>query len=199
MSASQGAVGRRRWLIAFFALCAAQAGRAQTDDQTPDRFDTPETSEAVEEPIKQDARFAALFSSWVAAEGAQARSDEAGPEHLIRPSSPAYTVPSASFLPPRYSANPAPAYSPPASFLPPRYSANPAPAYSPPATFLPPRYSASPAPAYSPPVPLPRYGCSESGSCYGEISPDTGKPKTVYVPGYYKSNGKYVRGYFRSQ
>lgn len=63
------------------------------------------------------------------------------------------------------------------------------------ATFYPPA-----APIYTPPAgtAAPRYGCSESGSCYGDISPATGRPKTVYVPGYYKSNGKYVRGYYRS-
>ena len=56
------------------------------------------------------------------------------------------------------------------------------------------------APIYTPPAgtAAPRYGCSESGSCYGDISPATGRPKTVYVPGHYKSNGKYVRGYYRS-
>lgn len=70
-----------------------------------------------------------------------------------------------------------------------RYSPPTPPAYSPPAYLSPP-------PAPSPP---PRYGCSESGSCYGDISPATGRPKTVYVPGYFRSDGKYVRGYYRSQ
>lgn len=70
----------------------------------------------------------------------------------------------------------------------PTYAAPAPPAYSPPAYLSPP-----PAPAAQH-----RYGCSESGSCYGDISPATGKPKTVYVPGYFKSNGKYVRGYYRS-
>lgn len=84
------------------------------------------------------------------------------------------------------SANPTTAST--ASAAAPRYAA-PAPrAYSPPAYLSPP-----PAPAAQP-----RYGCSESGSCYGDISPATGRSKTVYVPGYFKSNGKYVRGYYRS-
>lgn len=41
--------------------------------------------------------------------------------------------------------------------------------------------------------------CAENGSCYGDISSATGLPKTVYVPGYYKSNGTYVHGYYRSK
>ena len=41
--------------------------------------------------------------------------------------------------------------------------------------------------------------CSESGSCYGDTSAATGKPKTVYVPGYYRKDGTYVRGYYRSK
>jgi hypothetical protein len=41
--------------------------------------------------------------------------------------------------------------------------------------------------------------CSESGSCYGDISADTGKAKTVYVPGYTRKDGTYVRGYYRSK
>lgn len=79
---------------------------------------------------------------------------------------------------------------PPTAFsVAPRYSPPEPPVYSPPAYV-------GPTPA---PTSLPRYGCSESGSCYGEISPATGKPKTVYVPGYFRSDGKYVRGYYRSQ
>ncbi len=71
----------------------------------------------------------------------------------------------------------------------PRYAAPARPVYSPPAYL-----SLTPAPATQP-----RYGCSESGSCYGDISPATGKPKTVYVPGYFRSDGKYVRGYYKSR
>jgi hypothetical protein len=40
--------------------------------------------------------------------------------------------------------------------------------------------------------------CSESGSCYGDISSITGLPKTTYVHGYYRSDGTYVRSYYRS-
>lgn len=61
--------------------------------------------------------------------------------------------------------------------------------YNPPVSFLPP----------AAPPPLPRYGCSESGSCYGEISPATGKPKTVHVPGYFRKDGTYVRGHYKSK
>lgn len=41
--------------------------------------------------------------------------------------------------------------------------------------------------------------CAESGSCYGDISVATGRPKTVYVGGYYRKDGTYVRGYYRSK
>ncbi len=40
--------------------------------------------------------------------------------------------------------------------------------------------------------------CAENGSCLGDISVATGRPKTVYVRGYYRSNGTYVRSHFRS-
>jgi hypothetical protein len=46
-------------------------------------------------------------------------------------------------------------------------------------------------PAYAPPV-------AENGSYYGEVSPETGRPKTVHVEGYYRSDGTYVRGHYRS-
>jgi hypothetical protein len=39
---------------------------------------------------------------------------------------------------------------------------------------------------------------AESGSYYGEISPATGRPKTVHVEGYYRKDGTYVRGHYRS-
>jgi hypothetical protein len=42
-------------------------------------------------------------------------------------------------------------------------------------------------------------GCSESGSCYGDISSATGLPKTTYVPGYTRRDGTYVRSYYRSK
>lgn len=41
-------------------------------------------------------------------------------------------------------------------------------------------------------------GCAENGSCYGDISSRTGRAKTVHVNGYYRSNGTYVRGHYRS-
>ena len=50
-----------------------------------------------------------------------------------------------------------------------------------------------------PPAATPKPACSESGSCYGDTSEATGKPKTVYVPGYYRKDGTYVRGYYRSK
>jgi len=41
-------------------------------------------------------------------------------------------------------------------------------------------------------------GCAENGSCYGDVSNITGLPKTVPVQGYYRKDGTYVRGYYRS-
>lgn len=43
------------------------------------------------------------------------------------------------------------------------------------------------------------YGCAENGSCYGDISTATGRPKTVSVSGYYRRDGTYVRGHYRSR
>jgi hypothetical protein len=40
--------------------------------------------------------------------------------------------------------------------------------------------------------------CAENGSCYGDISDATGRPKTVHVDGYYRRDGTYVRGHYRS-
>lgn len=45
---------------------------------------------------------------------------------------------------------------------------------------------------YKPPV-------AENGSYYGEISKLTGRPKTVHVKGYYRKDGTYVRGHYRSR
>lgn len=42
-------------------------------------------------------------------------------------------------------------------------------------------------------------GCAENGSCYGDISVATGRAKTVAVRGYYRSDGTYVRGHYRSK
>ena len=41
--------------------------------------------------------------------------------------------------------------------------------------------------------------CAENGSCYGDVSTNTGKPKTVSVKGYYRKDGTYVRGHYRSK
>jgi hypothetical protein len=41
--------------------------------------------------------------------------------------------------------------------------------------------------------------CAENGSCYGDISSDTGRPKTAHVSGYYRKDGTYVRGHYRSR
>lgn len=41
--------------------------------------------------------------------------------------------------------------------------------------------------------------CAENGSCYGDISTATGRPKTVAVKGYRRSDGTYVRGHYRSK
>ena len=40
-------------------------------------------------------------------------------------------------------------------------------------------------------------GVAENGSYYGEPNAN-GVPKTVYVNGYYRKDGTYVRGYYRS-
>lgn len=40
--------------------------------------------------------------------------------------------------------------------------------------------------------------CAENGSCYGDLSTYNGLPKTVHVEGYYRSDGTYVRGHYRS-
>ena len=41
--------------------------------------------------------------------------------------------------------------------------------------------------------------CAENGSCYGDISSNTGSPKTVEVKGYHRKDGTYVRGHYRSK
>jgi hypothetical protein len=41
--------------------------------------------------------------------------------------------------------------------------------------------------------------CAENGSCYGDISKLTGRPKTVHVRGYYRKDGTYVRSHYRSK
>jgi hypothetical protein len=54
------------------------------------------------------------------------------------------------------------------------------------------------APGYSPPAASGMPAIAENGSVYGEISSATGRPKTVLVSGYYRQDGTYVRGYYRS-
>lgn len=43
-----------------------------------------------------------------------------------------------------------------------------------------------------------RVGCAENGSCYGDLN-SSGVPKEVFVNGYYRSDGTYVRGHYRSR
>jgi hypothetical protein len=69
----------------------------------------------------------------------------------------------------------------------PRYAANDAPSDN---------IAPTPAPVL---VPVTAPFCAENGSCYGDISTNTGLPKTVAVHGYTRSNGTYVRGYYRSK
>ncbi len=40
---------------------------------------------------------------------------------------------------------------------------------------------------------------AENGSYYSEISQNTGRPKTVYVHGYYRKDGTYVSAHYRSR
>ena len=40
--------------------------------------------------------------------------------------------------------------------------------------------------------------CAENGSCYGDLSTTTGRAKTTHVKGYYRKDGTYVRGHYRS-
>ena len=39
--------------------------------------------------------------------------------------------------------------------------------------------------------------CAENGSCYGDLNAN-GVAKTVHVNGYYRKDGTYVRGHYRS-
>jgi hypothetical protein len=59
-----------------------------------------------------------------------------------------------------------------------------------PQAVLPPAQQPS-GPAYAP-------GCAENGSCYGDISTVNGMPKTTHVNGYFRRDGTYVRGHYRS-
>jgi hypothetical protein len=59
--------------------------------------------------------------------------------------------------------------------------------------------SGGPSPSsIAPLAPVPAPGCAENGSCYGDTSAATGNPKTVHVNGYYRRDGTYVRGHYRS-
>ena len=49
-----------------------------------------------------------------------------------------------------------------------------------------------------PSAPTSGVGCAENGSCYGDISNINGMPKTTHVNGYFRSDGTYVRGHYRS-
>lgn len=53
--------------------------------------------------------------------------------------------------------------------------------------------------ARSSPDALHRPFVAENGSYYGEISKATGRPKTVAVRGYFRKDGTYVRGHYRSR
>ena len=64
--------------------------------------------------------------------------------------------------------------------------------YRSPGTSLPSYRSSPVTPGYSTPA------RAENGSYYGEISSETGRPKTVPVQGYYRKDGTYVQGHYRS-
>ena len=56
----------------------------------------------------------------------------------------------------------------------------------------------SPPPLQQPLPPAYAPGCAENGSCYGDISTVNGLPKTTHVNGYFRKDGTYVRGHYRS-
>lgn len=72
------------------------------------------------------------------------------------------------------------------------YDTSPADTYEPRTAAL--RPLPTPSPAY-----VPQVGCAENGSCYGDVSAATGRPKTVAVKGYFRKDGTYVRGHYRSR
>jgi hypothetical protein len=47
-------------------------------------------------------------------------------------------------------------------------------------------------------TPISGVGCAENGSCFGDISNINGMPKTNHVNGYFRKDGTYVRGHYRS-
>jgi hypothetical protein len=67
------------------------------------------------------------------------------------------------------------------------------------ATFVSPapnnKQSSGSNPKYVPPS----IGCAENGSCYGDTSVINGLPKTTHVDGYFRKDGTYVRGHYRSK
>ncbi len=84
-------------------------------------------------------------------------------------------------------------------FPPPSERANRLRQPSTPPLLAPPRRVVSEVPTYQvpPSAVVPAPGCQENGSCYGDISPLTGMPRTVEVHGYTRKDGTYVRGHFR--
>jgi len=62
------------------------------------------------------------------------------------------------------------------------------------------RYYPPSNPTYTAPLPLYPSGpqCAENGSCFGDTSSTTGRPKTTHVRGYTRKDGTYVRGHYRS-
>ncbi len=64
--------------------------------------------------------------------------------------------------------------------------------YGPCSVCGPPRQSSLVAPSSTSPV-------AENSSYFGQTSQNTGRPKTVRVQGYYRKDGTYVRGHYRSR
>lgn len=146
---------------------------SQPSVETP-AYDTPayRTAPPVSgNTAEQDARFAQLYRDWNEADAARGGNDsEALPPPVRLPSTPARVAPAGSITPQREPSGRSYTYT-------------------------------APVPIYVPPTPsqaaAPRYGCAENGSCYGDLSPATGKPKTVFVPGYVRKDGTYVRGHYK--
>lgn len=178
-------------------------------------YPLPETPGAIAAGRSEPARPVPALR--VAPSSVPAASPAATPD-LVAPAVPSPSYVTASPSPPagmiaaarpgRFAAPPA--LSAPAAHLTPTFPAPPpaitappvvvqdagAQAATQPAAFHVPRPAWQPMP--SPPI---RYApaCSESGSCYGDISAKTGLSKTTYVHGYFRRNGTYVRGYYRSR
>ncbi|MEY3623606.1 MAG: hypothetical protein RLZZ407_1165 [Pseudomonadota bacterium] len=71
--------------------------------------------------------------------------------------------------------------------------------YSRPFSTLNPSNSGVSSPATTAPNSSSLGACAENGSCYGDVSTTTGRAKTVPVQGYYRKDGTYVRGHYRSK